>query len=163
MVKEFPDKDPHVETLRGISMPIGVSFALIVMLVMYKMDLAQPIFLAWKPEWVEGGKYNPLAPSSVLALIAWFSTSKILNWYYKKPIKLEELKSYYLPFNRPTKEYDTHGRFLGVFIMFIGFLAVILYLKLAWLGIFLSLLPFIGYEIWIRYEFEWKVRSQKLR
>lgn len=159
IVKSFPDKEPHKATISEISLPIGIFLCIFVMLLMFKIDIAKLIIEAWKPEWVEGGKYNPLAPSSILVLITWFSTSRILSWHYKKTEKLEQLKSYYLPNGEQTKSYINYGRFLFLFFFFAGIVSLVMYSWWGAMGLFLSFLPFICFEVWIRYEFEWKLKN----
>jgi len=160
MQRKHPDKEPHKATLSEISMPIGIFIGMFTLLILAETDIWWYIVKIWDPDLAEPGRYNTFAPSSVLAILAWFFTSRILNWYFKQPNRLKDLEAYYLPYGTDTKTYDTLGRCLIFFFILGSFLTLGLYLLNGIYGFIPLVLILIVIELWIRYEFQWSVKKE---
>jgi len=156
MVKDFPQEDPHHLTLKDISMPISLFFTLLLMLVFIKTEIWFYVIAIWDPNYVRGGKFNPFSPSSILFLICWFVTAKVLKLYFQQKNVQKEILAYYRINNNPTNKYDTHGRLLLLFLFLSPFLTGALGWFYGWYGALPLVLAIILIEAWIRREFEGK-------
>jgi hypothetical protein len=125
--KEFSNKDTHSTTISDISMPVGVFFGVLTLVVLAESNIWWHIMRIWDPELAKSSKYNPFSPASILGLVMWYLSAKILNWYFKRPEVLEKLRAYYLPYGDDTRTYDTQGRLLIIFFYLAGFFSLILF------------------------------------
>ncbi len=91
----------------------------------------------------------------------WYLSAKILNWYFKRPEVLEKLRAYYLPYGDDTRTYDTQGRLLIIFFYLSGFFNLILFFTYGIFGLIPLIVSLVAFEMWVRYEFEWKVNNQQ--
>jgi hypothetical protein len=153
MEKEFPNEDPHKATVSDLSFVIGMFVSLSLLVIAFEI---------WRiPQWLlmpESGspsRFNP-SPICYLGLLPWLFMKKILNWYFKRPNKLELLKTFYLPYNKIKRNYATHVRLLIVFFMAYGIINLILYFTFSFYGLIPLISFFTLMEIWIYYEFQWK-------
>ena len=65
-----------------------------------------------------------------------------------------------MPEGEGTRTYDTQNRLLIFFFLLGGFINLFLYFTYGY-GIIPLLVCILIIEIWIRYEFEWKLNSQQ--
>jgi len=160
MERDYPNDDPHPLTHKFISFPISIFWALIFMIIFHITGVWEIIVEIWDPEYVKGGKYNPFAPSSVLVMISWFITDRYFKWYFSRTSIHEKLEAYYRPDNSNVNTYFTQGYLLAVFFFIAGWVtALLLGLFSSWNGVIFTVAVFICTEIWIRYEFEWKLKK----
>lgn len=157
VLREFPDENPHRQTLKSISLPLGIFFTALTLFFLVESNLWWHIQSMWDPSLVEPSRYNPFAPSAIISLLGWFASSKILNWYFTRCDCLDNLKQYYLPHGEINRRYDTQARLLFFFFSFVGFGAFLLYVWKGVYGLLIIALLFAWIELWIRYEFEWSV------
>lgn len=157
MQRKFPDKDPHKGALSDISFSLGVFFTALTLFFLIETNIWWHIQGTWDPSLVEPSRYNPYAPSAIISVLGWFTSRKILSWYFSRADCMYYLKKYYLPYNEIIKDYTLQIRLLFIYFIFAGFSTYLLYL---WLGLY-GLLPilsiFVCVELWIHYEFEWSV------
>ncbi|MFD2167056.1 hypothetical protein ACFSJY_12415 [Thalassotalea euphylliae] len=152
--KNSPQKEPHREALKDITFPLAIFFTVLSLLVFFVTGLWAYILSIWHPEYVKGGKYNPLAPSSVLFLICWFVTAKTLKLYFQSiPIQTEIL-AYYRSGNRQSNKYETHGRLLWVYFLAAPIITGMLGYYFGLYGLTPLVLSLIAIEVWIRKEFK---------
>jgi len=153
MVKGFPQDDPHREALKDMILPVAIFFSSLFMLVFVGVGFWEYVISIWDPQYVKGGKYNPLAPSSVLFLISWLVTAKVLKLYFQRTSVQTEILNYYRINNKQTNKYDTHGRLLTVFFFFAPFIIGGVAVYFGWYSVIPLVLSLIAIEIWIRKEF----------
>ena len=158
--KEFPEKDTHRVTISDISMPLGAFWGLLTLVVLAESNLWWHITSIWDPDLAKPSKYNPFSPASILGLVMWYLSAKILAWYFKRPEILENLRTYYLPYGDDTRTYDKQGRLLIVFFYLAGFFNLILFFTYGIGGLIPFVIFFVLVELWIRYEFEWKIKNK---
>ena len=153
MVKNFPQDDPHREALKDMILPVAIFLSSLSMLVFVGVGFWEYVISIWEPEYVKGSKYNPLAPSSVLFLLSWLITAKVLKQYFKRNSVQTEILRYYRTNNEHTNKYDTHGRLLSIFFFFAPFGIGGFAVYFGWYSVIPLLLSLIAIEIWIRKEF----------
>ena len=153
MVREYPNEDPYREALKSTTFPITIFFGMLSMLVFSVIGFWEYVISIWDPRYVEGNKYNPLAPSSVLFFISWFITAKVLKTYFKRTFVEDEIRSYYRINNKHSNKYDTNGRLLWLYFFISPFLIGMLCYYFGWFGVFPLVLSLITIEILIRKEF----------
>ncbi|NTS75445.1 hypothetical protein HR060_01085 [Catenovulum sp. SM1970] len=162
MLKDFPDKDPYKLTRSDISFPLGLCFACLFMLILFKIDVWDYVIANWDPEYVKGGKFNPFAPSSVLFFICWFLTSRGVKAYFGRPKVHQQIMGYYRVNGQATDKYNNYGRLLLLFIFICPVIPGVLgAMGWGWYSAIPLLLCWLVIELLIRYEFEWRVKPQE--
>ena len=58
------------------------------------------------------------------------------------------------------RTYDTQGRLLIIFFYLAGFFSLILFFTYGIFGLIPLIVSLVAFELWVRYEFEWKVNNQ---
>ena len=161
MRRKHPEDEPHKATLGDLSLPLGVFFMLISLVVLAETNVWGLIMGVWDPELAKPSKYNPLSPGSLLVIVMWYGVYKILKWFFRRPNYIEKLYSYYMPEGENTRTYDAQGRLLILFFLLGGFINLFFYFTYGLYGFIPLLVCILIIEIWIRYEFECKVNNQR--